>query len=78
MHRLLLAALLVSFLAAPPATGGEARKPNVLIVITDDQGLGDFSYTGNPVLKTPGLDRFAAGRACSRFIGRIAGPIAVG
>jgi arylsulfatase len=35
------------------------KKPNVLIVMTDDQGLGDFSYTGNPVLKTPNLDAFA-------------------
>lgn len=36
-----------------------AAKPNVLIVLTDDQGLGDFSSTGNPVLKTPNLDKFA-------------------
>ncbi|HET6573149.1 MAG TPA: arylsulfatase [Fimbriiglobus sp.] len=36
-----------------------ADRPNVLIVLTDDQGLGDFSYTGNPVVKTPNLDRFA-------------------
>src|SRR6188768_225206 len=35
------------------------RKPNILIVMTDDQGLGDFSYMGNPVLKTPSLDKFA-------------------
>jgi arylsulfatase A-like enzyme len=34
-------------------------KPNVLIVMTDDQGLGDFSFMGNPVLKTPRLDAFA-------------------
>ena len=27
--------------------------------MTDDQGLGDFSSTGNPVLKTPNLDAFA-------------------
>jgi arylsulfatase len=27
--------------------------------MTDDQGLGDFSYTGNPVLNTPHLDQFA-------------------
>ena len=26
----------------------EMRKPNLLIVMTDDQGLGDFSFTGNP------------------------------
>ena len=36
-----------------------AAKPNVLIVMTDDQGLGDFSFTGNPVLKTPNFDAFA-------------------
>lgn len=34
-------------------------KPNVLIVMTDDQGLGDFSFSGNPVLKTPNFDAFA-------------------
>jgi arylsulfatase A-like enzyme len=35
------------------------KRPNVVIVMTDDQGLGDFSYTGNPVLKTPHFDAFA-------------------
>lgn len=36
-----------------------AAPPNVVVVMTDDQGLGDFSYTGNPVLKTPHFDAFA-------------------
>ncbi|NND98483.1 MAG: arylsulfatase [Pirellulaceae bacterium] len=31
-------------------------KPNVVIVITDDQGYGDLSCTGNPILKTPRID----------------------
>ncbi|MFK7766982.1 MAG: arylsulfatase [Mariniblastus sp.] len=31
-------------------------KPNVVIVITDDQGYGDLSCHGNPVLKTPNID----------------------
>ena len=44
--------------SASIAVGGPNR-PNVLIVMTDDQGLGDFSFTGNPVLKTPNLDVFA-------------------
>jgi len=44
----------LSLLAAEGKT-----RPNVLIVMTDDQGLGDFSFMGNPVLKTPNLDRFA-------------------
>lgn len=37
-----------------------AARPNVLIILTDDQGMGDFSCYGNPVLKTPQLDRLHA------------------
>ncbi|MEO0476114.1 MAG: sulfatase-like hydrolase/transferase, partial [Planctomycetota bacterium] len=34
-------------------------KPNIIVIITDDQGYGDFGFTGNPVLDTPHLDAFA-------------------
>ena len=33
-----------------------AAKPNVVLVITDDQGYGDLSCHGNPILKTPNID----------------------
>ncbi|GAB1474039.1 hypothetical protein MASR2M69_14800 [Bacteroidota bacterium] len=33
------------------------QKPNVIIILTDDQGYGDLSCNGNPVLKTPAIDR---------------------
>jgi arylsulfatase len=36
-----------------------ASKPNIILVMTDDQGLGDLSYTGNQILKTPHIDSFA-------------------
>ena len=36
------------------------ERPNVLLIVTDDQGYGDMSCHGNPWLKTPNLDRLAA------------------
>lgn len=33
------------------------EKPNVILIMTDDQGFGDISAHGNPVLKTPNLDQ---------------------
>jgi arylsulfatase A-like enzyme len=38
----------------------QTRRPNVLLIMTDDQGYGDISLHGNPLLKTPHLDRLAA------------------
>ena len=38
------------------AAQAAAAKPNVVLVITDDQGYGDLSCHGNPILKTPHID----------------------
>ncbi|EAR02640.1 arylsulfatase [Maribacter sp. HTCC2170] len=38
----------------------ENKRPNVIIIITDDQGYGDLGYTGNPHVKTPNIDSFAS------------------
>ena len=55
---ILLAAALCSVMSfATPALA--AAKPNVIVVLSDDQGFGDFSINGNPVLKTPNLDALA-------------------
>ena len=35
-------------------------RPNVVVIMTDDQGYGDLSCHGNPILKTPALDQLYA------------------
>lgn len=35
------------------------NNPNILIILTDDQGYGDISINGNPEVDTPNMDRFA-------------------
>ena len=37
-----------------------ATPPNVVVIMTDDQGYGDLSAHGNPTLETPNLDRLHA------------------
>ncbi len=40
------------------ATSLEAKKPNVIVVITGDQGYGSIGANGNKLIKTPALDKF--------------------
>ncbi len=50
---------LSALLAAGASAAGQSR-PNIVLVMADDQGWGDMAYQGHPVLKTPHFDRAAA------------------
>ena len=60
MHRV-VPVLLASLACGLAATHARAAdRPNVIVVVTDDQGYGDLSCHGNPVLNTPNLDALHA------------------
>ena len=57
---LVFIALLGSSLAAAAFGDEKQAKPNVIIVITDDQGYGDVGFTGNSAVKTPSIDKLCS------------------
>ena len=45
----------------PKETVSDVKKPNILLILTDDQGYHDVSYYGTKDLQTPRLDALAGG-----------------
>ena len=40
-------------------TSTQERRPNIVVILTDDQGWGDLSVNGNTNLATPAIDSLA-------------------
>jgi arylsulfatase A-like enzyme len=56
-----LAALAMPGCAGVPKRLGGKRPPNVVLIVSDDQGYNDLSCYGGAEIKTPNLDRLAVG-----------------
>lgn len=60
LARTLVFLLTAALLFSSPAFPADAVRPNVVLLITDDQGYGDLGFHGNPIVATPNLNRLAA------------------
>lgn len=61
---ILIVAVLLFYASAPAQAADSAKRPpNVLLVLTDDQGFGDVASHGNTFVETPVHDRLAASGA---------------
>lgn len=54
---LVAATFMIMVLAVQRATSAPAAKPNIVVILTDDQGRGDYSAFGTKDIRTPHLDR---------------------
>lgn len=52
--------LLISCALAASTAAAESAKPNIILIISDDQGFTDYGFMGHEIVKTPHLDRMAS------------------
>lgn len=68
MLRIALCAGSLWFTAGAPAADSAAKRPNIVILLADDAGWGDYSINGNTNVRTPNIDSIGrAGAVLDRF-----------
>lgn len=60
MMTCLLTVGITAALIGSSASGAESAKPNVILILSDDQGFTDYGFMGHKTAKTPSLDRMAS------------------
>ena len=61
MKKLFYAAFSLVLAVAGAVVRAESPKPNVILIISDDHGFGDYGFMGHGIVKTPHIDRMASG-----------------
>jgi arylsulfatase/arylsulfatase A len=59
MSRIYFLLALPCCLSVPCLAADSPARPNVILIMTDDQGYGDLGVHGNPIIRTPNLDALA-------------------
>jgi arylsulfatase A-like enzyme len=57
--RVLLLALLVSFVSICICPAADQSKPNIVLILSDDQAWTDYGFMGHETIQSPNLDRLA-------------------
>src|SRR5688500_16488087 len=74
INRRRLLALILAFCLSLPFLAYSVERPNIIFVLIDDLGYGDFGCTGNKEVPTPNIDRLASeGTRLTQF--HVASPI---
>lgn len=55
-----LVVILAAALLGRPALAAESTRPNVILILSDDQGFNDYGFMGHKIAQTPNLDRLAS------------------
>jgi len=57
--KIITSTLLVIFASSALASNMTAKKPNLIVILTDDQGYADVGFNGSKEIYTPNIDRIA-------------------
>ncbi|EWH10250.1 sulfatase [Catenovulum agarivorans DS-2] len=59
MKHILITCLMFLLLSSKAWSAVNAKQPNILLILTDDQGYADVSFNGSQDIRTPNLDKLA-------------------